>query len=187
MYLIGIAGKARSGKDSLANQLVQNHSFAKYAFASKLLKILLAADPILDDKGTRLSEAYTELGYEGCKETYPELPRLMQQLGTEGIRKHLGENTWIDAVFKDIDTCGQNAVIADVRFPNEAQAIRNKGGIIVVMVRRFTDTTRDGSHESEALVETIRPDVMIYNESDLGDLRQHAADINRYMRSTLVK
>lgn len=75
-----------------------------------------------------------ELGYKGLGD-----PRSMRwhliQYGTNYVRKYLGKDSyWLDAGMKAArlaHTYRQTAVITDVRFPNEAEAIRKAGGILV--------------------------------------------------------
>ena len=45
--IIGISGYARSGKDSVANILVQDFGFERRAFADKLREALYALNPII--------------------------------------------------------------------------------------------------------------------------------------------
>jgi hypothetical protein len=60
-------------------------------------------------------------------------------------------------------------VISDCRFPNEAQAIKAQGGMIVRILR--AGLTVD-SHPSEQLVESIPADFTIENNSTVDDLQQ---------------
>jgi len=58
-------------------------------------------------------------------------PRLMMQLiGTEGMRNLIHPNIWITSLFNDYKE-DSNWIITDVRFPNEAKAIKDKGGILI--------------------------------------------------------
>lgn len=70
----------------------------------------------------------------------------LQKLGTEAIRNGLHENAWVNALFadyeipiswdrSDIKKEYPNWIITDVRFPNEAKAIKEKGGILIRVVR----------------------------------------------------
>ncbi|HRT02965.1 MAG TPA: hypothetical protein P5513_03400 [Candidatus Diapherotrites archaeon] len=58
-------------------------------------------------------------------------PRLMMQLiGTEGMRNIIHPNIWITSLFNDYKE-DSNWLITDCRFPNEAKAIKDKGGILI--------------------------------------------------------
>ncbi len=71
-------------------------------------------------------------------------PRLMLQLlGTECGRQIIHPNIWVNALFADYEVnksewlseINSKWIITDVRFPNEAQAIKDKGGIVIRVER----------------------------------------------------
>jgi hypothetical protein len=106
--------------------------------------------------------------------------RLLQLLGTEGFRQCVGPEIWVEALFARW-TAGQRPpiIVADVRFPNEADAIRRHGGV-VLLVRRADANRSDGrstEHESERALDAIRPDIIIDNDGTLEELRALAEDL----------
>ncbi len=71
--------------------------------------------------------------------------QFMQYFGTEVMRKMYG-NIWVSNVMKRIARDGSElAVIADLRFPNECEAILNAGGTVIRLTRDIMHDT----HESE--------------------------------------
>jgi hypothetical protein len=81
---------------------------------------------------------------------------------------------WIRACQRRIQTAidrGQSVVISDVRFKNEAEAIRSMGGTILRVIR-VTNESQD-PHASEAEIESIHSDFLLSNESDLHALRRN--------------
>ncbi len=97
----------------------------------------------------------------------------LQKLGTEGLRNNLHGNVWVNALFADYkapessryDIKGlPNWIITDVRFPNEAQAIKDKGGI-VVRIDRPDNPTSPSNHSSEVALDNWDFDMNIVNES----------------------
>lgn len=135
--LIGIAGRKRAGKDTVAAHLVERFGYEQRSFAALLKRMALAVDPIVDigfDSRViyRLSQVVDEEGWEGAKE-YGEVRRFLQTLGTDGVRGHLGEDAWVDAALPSAPT--SRTVFADVRFPNEAQRILDCGGQLLRIVR----------------------------------------------------
>jgi hypothetical protein len=84
----------------------------------------------------RVSQVIDEHGWDGYKETEygAEIRGLLQRLGTEAGRQTLWDSIWIDAALHDLDPNG-NYVVTDVRFPNEAAAITERGGRLVRIVR----------------------------------------------------
>lgn len=74
--------------------------------------------------------------------------KLLQLLGTECGRQIIHPNIWINATFADwkkesffagseIVEKYPNWIITDVRFPNEVQAIKDRGGIVIRVNRRI--------------------------------------------------
>ena len=139
--LIGLTGYAQTGKDTLANLLVQKYGFDRRGFADALKGILYSLNPILpapnwaevgDEFGTagvvRVKDYVDAFGWEESKKI-PEVRQLLQRLGTEGGRQNLGEQVWVDGLFNKPH--GARLVVPDVRFPNEVESIQKRGGIII--------------------------------------------------------
>lgn len=142
--IIGLSGHIKSGK-STAAQLIQsetNNKFVEKYFAYKLKFIAsyLTGDPI------QLFE--TQEGKEGFLDDWGMTRReILQKLGTESLRENFDKNVWIKGVFADYKPLPvyadlsddfytgkdeyPNWIISDVRFPNEADAIKQKGGLLL--------------------------------------------------------
>jgi hypothetical protein len=195
-----VTGRARHGKDTIGELLVEAYGFRKYAFAAQLKSMALALDPWIlgasidqrvlflgddDDMYARLSYIVDQVGWEEAKRA-PEVRRFLQVLGTEGVRDHLGDNAWVDALRRHIDSDSDEAavlgevpygiVVTDVRFPNEAQAIRDWGGVIWRVVRVNPDGTPfdnglGADHPSEAFVDKLVVDTTI-RAAHLGELKR---------------
>jgi hypothetical protein len=171
-------GQKRSGKDSLASFLVSRHGFRRLAFADRLKAIALHTDPLVDADASlgRLSDLIYRLSWEGAKE-HPEVRGYLQSLGV-AVREHLGEDTWIRPVIEEASRL-QNAVVTDVRFPNEAEAIRAAGGFIVRVNRLLVpDTDR---HVSEHAWRSVAPDAVVSNDEDLGALAAKASLLHAFL------
>lgn len=96
-----------------------------------------------------------------------KLRTLMQYYGTEVMRNHIGKEVWINSTISKAiqhrDYYGF-AVIADVRFVNEWQAVRNVGGKIIHVVRgRLEDKVE---HSSEYITSSSS-DYEIENNGNL--------------------
>jgi hypothetical protein len=165
--LIGLAGFKRSGKSTVANWLVDADGFLAESFAGPIRHVvaeLLGMDP-----------ATLERDKESPVEWLDGLtPRhLMQTLGTEWGRAQHPE-LWVRSLFQRIAArearAGRrlNWVIHDVRFPNEAQSIRDRGGYIV-RVTRLADVVAD-RHASEIPLPVDLVDYVIPNTGSLVDL-----------------
>jgi hypothetical protein len=147
MFILGLSGYARSGKDTFADLLVAEFEFQKTAYADRLREALYTLNPIVVANGEHhgpvpygyggpvyrsLQSVIDEYGWEGYK-TSPfslDVRRLIQVMGTEVGRGIAGEDVWVAATFRNLDL-SKNTVITDVRFPNEAQAIKDNGGYII--------------------------------------------------------
>jgi hypothetical protein len=78
----------------------------------------------------------------------------------------VNDNIWIDCT---LDNCGKNAIISDVRFPNETKAIKELGGVIIRVERVGLES--NDTHISETAMREIAPDIIIENNSDLKALQ----------------
>jgi len=153
MTLIGVTGFAQHGKSSVGQVLVEHYGFTQYAFADQLKSMALALNPIVQSytfprHPERLAYLVGLLGWEKAKEL-GEVRRFLQVLGTEGVREHVGEDAWIEALELVLQrdelmdrqgiAYGAKVVITDVRFPNEATWIHRRGGELW-KVKRLTKT-----------------------------------------------
>lgn len=156
MRLIGIAGKARSGKGTAANYLLEklgdDWSSASFADPMKAMLSVIGVD---------------------CSDEAKDLPRnqygvstrhMLQTLGTEWGRDRNGNNFWIDVFARS--NAGQCVIVPDVRFENEADLIREHGVLICIEGRGGID----GNHVSEQAVSIKDGDIVISNDGSLAEL-----------------
>jgi len=143
--IIGICGLIGSGKDTIADYLIKEHTYEKLSFADKLkdsVSTMFDWDRELLDGKTADSRAWREEKDKyWSNETGKEItPRLVLQLfGTECMRNGLYDGIWVSLTKKKIlDNPHTNFVIPDVRFPNEAKMLYETGGQ-VWRVRRGQD------------------------------------------------
>lgn len=168
--LIGLAGAAGAGKGSVASVLVREHGFSEIAFADPLYEAVSAIlqVPVGQLKDRTFKEAVIDWIGKSPRE-------LLQLLGTEFGRKVIGESVWVDAGMRraaSLRRYGENVVIADVRFDNEAEAILEAGGVVWEVTRRgapcLTEST--AKHESEAGVAHRLIALSLANDGSLSDL-----------------
>ena len=140
--LIGVVGFAGSGKDTVADLLIEQ-GFIKDSFAKTLKD---TASALFDwprdmlDGTTDESRKWREQvdPYWSIETGDPEFtPRkALQLLGTEAIRETFSQDFWVSTVVKRyIGNNRPNTVITDCRFPNEINAIRKQGGKIIHVAR----------------------------------------------------
>jgi len=166
--IIGFCGKLQSGKSTVATHLVKAHNFIRVRFAGPLKDMVKAL-------------GLTEEEYDGSRKEEPcellggKTPRwAMQSLGTEWGRDLIDPQLWVRAWQKRVDSiCLQNPsasiVTDDVRFPNEAAAIRLVGGRLIYIERNQDLLQADGTlHPSERFAFT--PDSVLHNFGTIEDL-----------------
>jgi hypothetical protein len=129
--IIGLSGYAQTGKDTVAEHLVNHYGFTRIAFADPIREALYALDPPLNDypglPGVRLAWIVDKSGWESVKQDSLEVRRMLQRLGTEVARNQWGDGFWVDLAMAKANKL-DNVVITDVRFPNEYNAIAESGG-----------------------------------------------------------
>lgn len=181
--LVGLVGYAQAGKDTFAGFL----SYARLAFADPLKQLALACKPggfyppgsYADDYGCDLTDIVAEYGWEYTKAKVSGVREFLQDLGV-GAREILDPDIWVKAAFAKYDPT-QPTVITDVRFPNEIEAIRHRGGVIV-RVEREGHGPANG-HVSEFAWQATEPDhVVRAAEGALGDLKLQADWLDRTLR-----
>ncbi|MFD7257812.1 hypothetical protein [Streptomyces sp. NPDC059874] len=172
---VGLIGKARSGKDTVAKRLGERWAYTRVAFADPLKEMALDLDPLIPTTPgiwVRLSTLVRDTGWEYAKDTYPEVRRLLQRMGQTVRRQDAG--FWIDAALSKVDVADSwnlPVVVTDVRYENEAQALLNRGFALIRVVRPDAGLT-DGNegHESEIALESYATALTIGNTGSLADL-----------------
>ncbi|CAB4129068.1 hypothetical protein UFOVP112_166 [uncultured Caudovirales phage] len=140
--IIGICGFIGSGKDTIADYLVNFHEFRRDSFAGTLKDAVAAVfnwDRELLEGRTKQAREWREQVDPWWAErlNMPNLtPRLVLQLwGTEVCRKGFHDDIWIASVENKLRASQDNIVISDCRFPNEIASIRNAGGRVIWVKR----------------------------------------------------
>lgn len=171
MKLIGLHGKARSGKDTVADHLVENHGFVKVSFAEPIKKGICAMFDlpmsIFDDD--QKDEVIDWIG---------KSPRqLAQTLGTEWGRELISPSLWIDVLDNKLDRLaewkpGLKVVVPDVRFEaggdvdqgDEAQYVREFGELWHI---QRPGCAKVNAHVSEAGIKPAAGEATIVNDGTL--------------------
>jgi hypothetical protein len=172
--IIGLSGYAQSGKDTVAKFLVEQRGFKRIAFADPIRDILWDMNPMLKD-GFYLQGVVNAYGWDVAKTQFPEVRRLLQELGV-AARKHIDSEVWVTAALKTVWVTPElkapsedgNYVITDVRFQNEAATIRLAGGQLWRVERTGVEAVN--SHVSEHDLDNWDFDAYIHNNSTIEDL-----------------
>lgn len=166
--LIGLTGYAQSGKDTLAQILVDDYGFVRVAFADKIRNFAYALNPIVKP-GLRLQDAVEEMGWDKAKTRIPEVRRILQDLGVGG-RTLFGDDFWIREAFSDARH-SQKIVVTDVRFKNEADWIKNFEDSHIWRVKR-SGVGAVNAHVSETEMDEYKADQIFANNGTIEDLRE---------------
>lgn len=179
--LLGIGFVMRTGKDTAATALCRDLGFRRVGFADRLKDLALAADPLITSATRtvnvsighgRLAWLVKGLGWEAAKDDVPEVRLFLQRLGV-GARQVFGDDFWVEAAFQGIRP-EDHIVFPDVRFPNEAEAIRSRGGKVIRIDR---PGHRAGGHESETALCDYEFDALVPNTGSVQELEQYVVDL----------
>lgn len=169
--LIGIAGRARSGKDTVANFIIAAIGGYRYSFADPIRAMLA---PL----GVNMSDPYWQARKEELIPALGVSPRrMMQTLGTEWGRQLINPDLWLIMAHQRLLQNGPGMVIPDVRFDNEAAWIRKHGGRIIHVFR--PDTKAVEAHASEDGIEMQDTDVRLFNSGTLEELQLSVRELLR--------
>jgi hypothetical protein len=140
--IIGIAGFIGSGKDTVADYLVNQYGFERISFAGTLkdiVSVIFGWDRNLLEGRTLESRKWREEidTWWATRLSIPHLtPRwVLQHWGTDVLRKNFHNDIWIASLENQLKNRSNSIVITDARFVNEHQAIRSQNGIILRVKR----------------------------------------------------
>jgi dephospho-CoA kinase len=157
--IIGVTGKKQVGKDTMADYLVDNYGFKKFAFADPIRKIGLLFGFTKKQMDCNKDEINTKWRMSWRK--------FAQTIGTNVFRDTFNSNTWLIIMkIKLTKNRNQDIIIPDVRFNNEAIFIRLLGGNIIGVSR---DTGLLDRHKSEKGICCDLIDFNIENNSSIYD------------------
>ena len=168
---IGIIGRARVGKDTAGAWLVDNRGYRRIGFADPLKDAAARINPIVDvciGEPMRLSDVLHGLSWEEAKDRFPEVRRVLQELGAS-VRA-IDPEFWLRAALKRVteaNEAGVPAVITDVRYPNEAESLRRAGFHLVYIERPNVEQL---DHESEGALGPDDAHFQVMNAGDIEDL-----------------
>jgi hypothetical protein len=175
--IIGISGKAGHGKDTVA-EFIRERYLAKFldreikiiGFADKLKEVIstltgVNIQTLHDPAGKKLK--CDILSSKNDPVTYRES---MLRIG-KAIRETFHKDIWIKLALDDPNMLYKKLIIVkDVRFLNEAEAIKDRGGILIRVTRPGVET---GNDPSETQLDDYKGfDNDITNDSSLEELRR---------------
>lgn len=166
--LIGLNGPIGSGKSTTA-AILAGWGYVRLEFAAPLkaaIRAILRADGLT---AGQVETLVTGAGKDGASRTFcgRTMRHVRQSLGTEWGRDLIGADLWAGIAVRRICeelALGRRVVVEDVRFANEAAAIRaaGAGAEIWQLTGRGGAQGAAGAHVSEGL-EIGDPDLILHN------------------------
>ena len=202
--IIGVCGLIGSGKDTIADYLVNIHEFRRDSFAATLKDAVAAVfgwnRDMLEGR-TRSSREWREQpdAWWSARLGRDITPRwVLQWWGTEVCRRGFHDDIWIASLENKLRASRDDVVISDCRFPNEIAAIRAQGGHVIrvqrgadpewfVAARQYLTNgvalSVDLPHQSEWAWAGTEFDHVIVNDGSLDDLYRQITDLVQDLRA----
>lgn len=189
--IIGISGKAQSGKDTVCKMMVYTLWYYNYSqrlspfgiehYNEQVLQyynLINRIDWYQTSFADKLKQclsiilrtsrsAFEDNEFKKCNIAWlgMSVRELLQKFGT-AIRNEVCDDFWVKACLKDFEE-HNNYLITDVRFKSEAKGIKEKGGIIIRVNRKGAGA---GNHISEIDLDDYSFDYVINNDGNMEDL-----------------
>ena len=174
LKLIGVHGKARSGKDTVARILGDEHGFVRTAFADPLK----AASAVLF--GWPVDLAFSD-EIKGYKSPLWDITgrTAFQRLG-DTMKIGFGQDFWVKRWAYDYARLKDkhSVVVSDVRHDAEADTLRGLGGLVIHLERHGAGLSGiEALHSSEVSIRFNRStDLRLSNNGTVSELED---EINR--------
>jgi len=157
--IIGLAGLKNSGKDTVAAYLVKQHRFERKAFADPLKRSVAAlfdipftmVDQLKNDSNAEVVLRVHHKDVHGAFSSHHDMTfrTFLQRYGTEAHRDVFDQDFWLDYTLPVRGYYPGRAIcVTDVRFPNEANRVRELGGELWMILRQSMELIPD-THASE--------------------------------------
>lgn len=191
--LIGIMGKAGSGKDTFALILAEKlfeitrkkHVLMSFAHELKL-RIQKDFDMSYEQLWNGNEKEKSDLRYAKCLNGLSSNPKdywtpreILQNYGE--FYRSIDSNFWIKHLFEIIDDREyKHVIVTDVRYINEAESVINRNGVLIKIVRNI-ETANDvhgQDHISEIGLESYNNiDFTVENNGTLKEIKEVAVNI----------
>lgn len=196
--IVGISGKKQCGKNTIGNILIlidiyknsNRHfisleNYVKQYCDSELIpttarfELKSFAGKLKEITSILCSHYVEDYERESFKKSIDPITgitnrEVLQKIG-ESFRSSLGEDIWIKALMTDYQAKKDNWIVTDVRYQNEADHIKNKGGILIRVNR---NTHNNDNHKSEIDLDDYNKfDFIIDNNGSVEELIKKVIEI----------
>jgi hypothetical protein len=181
MILLGLCGKKYSGKDTMADYLVEYHGFQKMSFAAPLKEacrhlFFFSEEQCHDPRRKDVVDRRWNIS-----------PRqAFQMVGTDWIRNQFHSHFWVERMRFELEECSPESriVVSDVRFENEKDFVVELGGHVCGIHRPSLSASRTDLHESEINMDSFFVNLpLLSNDSSLDDFYRK---IDAYLNDILA-
>lgn len=179
--LIGLHGKARAGKDTVAAHLIAKHKLLRYG----------PSVPVKDTTAAMFGIPREYLDDDNMKDqfdpfwqmTYREMA---QKVGKESSRDIFGDDIWmrhvgrkwasirdektIDGRYNAAHVAYGGMILADIRYQNEVEWVKKHGGIVIFVIRTNLPASSGVDHAAEKGLSVDLADILLYNNGTVDDL-----------------
>jgi hypothetical protein len=184
--IIGISGKARSGKDVFAEFLAEaliektGNTYVMMAYAHELKNMVqkefdLSWDQLWGNEKELIDRRYRKYT-DKDEEAYWTGREIMQAYG--GFYRSIDNNFWVKKLFSIMEENEyKDVLITDCRYPNEIKPIKEKGGYHIRIMRDKKDEIHGSEHSSETgLDDGFEVDIFVENNGTLDELKKTAVE-----------
>lgn len=183
MSIIGLAGKARSGKNVFADYLKEslnnkyNRTFELFAFADVLKNMCQREFELTHDQLWGNSKEIPDERYKKSdSEEFWSAREIMQAMGS--FYRTINFDFWVKKL-NDRVVNRKDIIITDVRYMNEANFIRKSNGILIKIVRDTGNNIHGKNHESEINLNNYKFfDLIVENKGTLEDLQKISVEVS---------
>jgi hypothetical protein len=178
--IIALSGKINSGKTTVSD-IFKEHNFIIDSFAKSVKDIcciIFGYDREKiegNNKEDRLWRETIDINISKLL-GYSFTPRdAMIKVGTDFGRNMIHPNIWIESLFNRYNN-QSNILITDLRFVNEYNEIKKKGGI-VIRINRPNTSNNHNNHTSECELDNYIFDYIIDNNGTIEELKEKVINI----------